>query len=198
MLCSLEKSQCLCLIYGHLHYLFQGTLISIWMWPLTFAKELTVLHDSFQLCQHVPLPARMKAYSFDFMNFSGLIIRFWGHSPSFVIHVYINCSPGFLSNWLHNSGVIFLRLWLLAQNKLKWFSAGSLLIQLQCWLWFSTWHTTGFHNWWCTDVLIGTQDEALWAVKKLLGWKPEHSEHQCQFLNLWDHCTSACLLCYRC
>lgn len=103
-------------------------------------------------------------------------LTFWvslsGFEVTHLFFKYTSRSPvplGFLSNWLLILRVaVFLRLSLLAQNKLKWFSAGSLVIQLKCWLWFCTCHTTGFHNWWSTNVLIGTKAVTLWAVRNSL------------------------------
>lgn len=51
---------------------FQGTLISIQMWPLTPTKEFSVLYSLLLCCQHFPLLVHMKGHGFDLVNFLGL------------------------------------------------------------------------------------------------------------------------------
>lgn len=52
--------------------IFQGTLISIQIWPPTPTKEFSVLYSLFLLCQLFPSMAHTKGHGFDLVNFLGL------------------------------------------------------------------------------------------------------------------------------
>lgn len=95
-----------------------------------------------------------------------------GFEVTHLVFKHTSSSPvslGFLSKWLLFWGEFsFPQVSLLAQNKLQWFSAGSVVIQLKCRLWFCTCYTTDFHSRWSANVLIGTKAVTLWGARNSL------------------------------
>lgn len=92
---------------------FQGTSISIQMWPLTPTKEFSVLYTLLMHRQHFPLLVHMKGHGFDLVNVLHLLLLGcevahldFKHSSSFIASLGFHADKFLVTCFLFTQCVI--------------------------------------------------------------------------------------------